>query len=144
MIVLGIDPGQHNGLAIFNDGKLIDLKTVAPIDLNQSIRDVQPALVVFEDSRLQSTTFVRQANYAQMLKIARNVGMVDALCGLISDICIVDKIKAIPISPKDKGAKVNSERFKSITGWEKQSNQHCRDAAMIAWKFRSGARNASK
>ena len=33
MIVLGIDPGQSTGLAIFKDGRLASLETLVPVDV---------------------------------------------------------------------------------------------------------------
>jgi len=40
------------------------------------------------------------------------------------------------VSPKGKGAKVNAEQFKKLTGWDRPSNQHERDSAMVGWAYR--------
>jgi hypothetical protein len=41
------------------------------------------------------------------------------------------KISAHGISPKHKGRKLDAETFNKLTGWQKKSNQHERDAAMV-------------
>jgi hypothetical protein len=43
------------------------------------------------------------------------------------------KINAHGISPKHKGRKLDAETFNKLTGWQKKSNQHERDAAMCVF-----------
>lgn len=135
-LVLGIDPGAHTGVATFVDGKLSDLETVGPHQIERLIRGRQPARVVFEDSRLQSHTWSKGKGAAATAKVARNVGQIDAWCVLITAICGELGIQAHGISPKAKGAKLNAEQFKAATGWEGPSNEHNRDACMVAWRYR--------
>ena len=44
------------------------------------------------------------------------------------------------VSPLQKGSKVNRDDFAIKTGWVDKSNEHNRDAAMVAWPFRNGAK----
>ena len=132
MIILGIDPGKNTGVAVFNDGKLTALETILPNQLTQYIESLRPSFVCFEDSRLQSVTWSRGVNHAASLKIARDVGRIDALCEIIADTCETLKIPYVGVSPKAKGRKYKAEEFRKLTGWEWQSNQHCRDAALVA------------
>jgi len=74
------------------------------------------------------------------LKMARNVGEIDAWCKLIVATCGQLGIPAYGISPKNKGAKLDAAQFKAETGWAEQSNQHNRDAAMVAWPYRKAAK----
>lgn len=140
MLILGIDPGTHTGIASYINGKLMNLATVAPVDIAECIEATRPARVVFEDSRLESYTWTSIKSRPAALKMARNVGEVDALCKLIVAICAKLDIPAHGISPKSKGAKVDAARFAEITGWSGASNEHTRDAAMVAWPYR-GASN---
>ena len=73
---------------------------------------------------------------AAALKMARNVGEIDAWCKLITAICAEFQIPAHGISPKGKGAKLSAERFALSTGWTASSNEHTRDAAMVAFPYR--------
>jgi len=44
------------------------------------------------------------------------------------------------ISPQQKGSKWNHDEFNAVTGWNGETtNQHVRDAALIAWPFRHKA-----
>lgn len=138
-LILGIDPGAHTGVATYVGGQLTDLETVGPHQIERLIRGRAPARVVFEDSRMQSHTWTSSASKAAAAKMARNVGQVDAWCNLITAICAELGIAAHGISPAGKGAKLNALQFASVTGWLHRSNEHERDAAMVAWKYR-GAR----
>jgi hypothetical protein len=136
MIILGIDPGQKTGLAIYRDGKLVSLETIAPVDIIDFIKNSCANRIIFEDSRLQSVVWSRGTNAAAASKIARNVGQIDAWCSLIVAACEKEQIMCLGVSPKGKGEKMNADRFEAFTGWTGSSNQHERDAAMVAWPYR--------
>lgn len=139
VIIIGIDPGAHTGMAVYTGGVLTMLDTIDPVLIADVLRERMPARVVFEDSRLQSKTWTTTASRAAALKMARNVGQVDAWCTLIVAICDILGVPAHGISPAGKGAKVDAVAFARITGWAGKSNEHNRDAAMVAWPYR-GAR----
>ena len=135
-IVLGIDPGISTGLAHYSSGKLVKLETVNPFQLVTAILAANADLVVYEDSRRQSHVWAAHGNIDQKMKIARNVGQVDAWCWLIEEACKQYSIKCSGVSPKGKGHKLSGPAFDDMTGWGGQSNQHTRDAAMCAWPYR--------
>jgi hypothetical protein len=139
MTVLGIDPGKHTGVAIFRNGALTELRTTDPNGVAALLDEIQPDRVVFEDSRLTRATWSRGVSPAAMRKIARNVGQIDAWCSQLVDLCAVRGIVAHGISPKNKGAKLSAVQFMKLTGYAGRTNQHQRDAAMVAWPYR-GAR----
>lgn len=140
-LVLGIDPGVHTGLAHYVEGRLVRLETIAPHEIDRTLRALMPAHVVFEDSRLQSHVWSRGANAAASAKMARNVGQIDAWCALIAAVCAELGIPARGVSPAGKGAKVQATLFERITGWAGASNEHTRDAAMVAWPHRGAQRS---
>ena len=139
MRVIGLDPGANTGVAIYNDGKLDSLETIEPhrIEWHLSQFQFEPLFIAFEDSRLQSHVWVPSQSKGVAANIARKIGMVDAWCYMIERLCENYDIAYMRISPKAKGEKLNAEDFKRITGWNEKSNQHERDAAMVAWQFRS-------
>lgn len=137
--IMGIDPGANTGIAIYRAGQLVELQTIEPHQLVEAIETVDPDRVVFEDSRLISPTWKRGVSNSAQLKIARDVGQIDAWCRLIVATCERLGIPAHSVSPRDKGAKLNAEQFWELTGWTKPSNQHTRDAACVAWQFRRAA-----
>lgn len=138
-IILGIDPGVNTGIAIFKRGALYTLVTIAPHQLPEFIANAEPSRVIFEDSRLTSFMFNQVKSRPAALKMARNVGEIDAWCRVITSVCEGLGIPAHGISPASKGAKLSAEAFTRATGWTGASNQHTRDAAMCAWKYRGAA-----
>lgn len=135
-IVLGIDPGKKTGIALFRKGKIDYLDTVTPQQILDIIEGAYPDLVVMEDSRLQ-TYFARNGqNQRGNAKIARNVGEIDAQCRQIEALCKENSIRLIMLSPKQKGSKLDKEQFRELTGWAGRSNQHERDAGVLAWRYR--------
>ena len=138
-LLLGIDPGVQTGIAIYRAGQLDELRTIAPHEIADCISGNQPSRVVFEDSRLISFVFTQVKSRAAALKMARNVGEIDAWSRLIVAVCGELGIACHGISPKGKGAKVGAAEFARLTGWLSASNQHERDAAMVAYPYRRAA-----
>ena len=135
-IVIGIDPGINTGVAVFIDGRLTRLETIHPDEVAAYIQAAQPSRVVFEDSRLQSHVWTNSHSRAAAAKLARNVGEVDAWCRLIAHACGKLGIPAHGVSPKGKGAKMDTDSFRELTGWQGRTNAHERDAAMVCWPYR--------
>ncbi len=136
MRLIGIDPGVNTGVARYESGVLTELLTIEPHTIERMLAQYRPARVVFEDSRLQSHTWTRAKTSAATAKMARNVGQIDAWCTLITALCADLGIPAHGISPAGKGAKLNAQAFAARTGWAGRSNEHERDAAMVAWPYR--------
>ena len=138
MIIIGIDPGANTGIATYIGGKLHSLQTIAPHQMREAITGA--SRVIFEDSRLTSFLFTTVKSRPVALSMARKVGQVDGYCNLITAICADLGIPSHGISPKNKGAKLNAEQFALATGWTGKSNEHARDAAMVAWPYRRAAK----
>jgi len=136
MIVLGIDPGQRTGLALYISGTLTSVSTATPAGALERIRELRPGLVVLEDSREQSAVFSRGVSPRAMLKIARNVGEIDHQCRTIVELCAELGIEVVQVSPLRKGAKYGANHMRGMCGWTARSNQHERDAAAVAWPYR--------
>jgi len=135
-MIIGIDPGASTGCAYFSSGKLVQLQTVDPWKIPELLKMSAAKRVIFEDSRLQSHVWITGCNHAATIKMARNLGQVDAWCALIVAVCESLNIPAHGISPKGKGMKMKAEPFAKATGWNGKSNQHERDAAACAWPYR--------
>lgn len=141
--MMGIDPGEHTGVALYEAGQLKALSEVQPVDIQQTLQDhaSMVALVVFEDSRLESAVWTSTGPLPMRLNMARKVGQVDGWCKLIEATCAKLGIPCYGIPPKAKsgsrtGGKVDPAEFKRMTGWKGRSNKHTRDAAMVAWMWR--------
>lgn len=137
--IIGIDPGANTGIAIFTGGKLEILHTIAPHQIPEFLRSAGAKRVIFEDSRLTSFVFTTVKSLPAALKMARNVGTVDAWCSLITLTCGELGIACHGVSPKGKGAKLDAKAFARATGWLAASNEHTRDAAMVAYPYRGAS-----
>ena len=135
-VIIGLDPGAHTGLAVFQNGSLVELATIKPASIYSALVQWSPKRVIFEDSRLQSHGWTTHAARAAALKMARNVGEIDAWCKLIVEHCAELNIMAHGVSPKSKGAKMDADSFRELTGWQGRTNQHECDSAMVCWPYR--------
>jgi hypothetical protein len=144
LLVLGFDLGVTTGVARYVDGKLLALESVKPWAMRgllvAALAENSRVQVIFEDSRLQSHIFSAKKKMAEAakLKIARDVGGIDAWCTLLEQECKELGIRSLGVSPAEKGSKVAASAFEHITGWTGRTNEHERDAAMVARPFRKG------
>ena len=137
-VVIGIDPGANTGVAVYVGGHLTQLLTMDVLAALEMIKENKIALVCLEDSTLTSHIFTAKGvSHAAALKVARNIGEVDACCKLIKQTCAKLNIPYLSISPKQKGKKMARKEFDALTGCSIPSNQHERDAAMVAWSLRN-------
>lgn len=137
-VVVGVDPGVVTGVAIFRRGRLDLFVTTDHADALLLIRDAHPSLVVLEDSR-KDPLYARSGVTARgMARIARSVGEIDQRCREIEDMCKSEGIDIICVSPRGKGRKIDAAEFAAVTGWTCRTNQHIRDAVMVAWPYRLG------
>lgn len=131
MICIGIDPGTHTGVAVWDtrEGRFLSLET---LPIHKALLRVlvltsdQVAEVVFEDAR-QRTWFGKGDTNAK----AQGAGSVKRDCSIWEDFC---RDYGIPFQAKPpvKGAtKVSAGYFKMVSGWTGRTSEHARDAAML-------------
>lgn len=133
MICIGIDPGTHTGVAVWDtrERKFLSLETL-PIHRAMDVVDYWDFVrdgdiqVVFEDAR-QRTWFGKGDTNAK----AQGAGSVKRDCSIWEDFC---RDYGIPFQAKPpvKGAtKVSAGYFKMVSGWTGRTSEHARDAAML-------------
>ena len=133
MIFIGIDPGTHTGIAVWDsrEKKFISLETIS---IHRAMQEVlrwrrvnyNNIVVVFEDAR-QRTWFGHGDTNAK----AQGAGSVKRDCSIWEDFC---KDYGIPFwaKPPVKGAtKVSADYFKMISHYQGRTSEHSRDAAML-------------
>ena len=131
MIYIGIDPGTHTGLAIWDSrkGQFLSLETLPihrALQVVQYMATTSSAVVVFEDAR-QRTWFGKGDINAK----AQGAGSVKRDCSIWEDFCN-DYDIPFEARPPIKGAtKVTPEYFKMISHYEGRTSSHSRDAAML-------------
>ena len=144
MIVVGIDPGVHTGLAICRDGDLIRCASPAPgyVEAEEIVRAVcasEPGrvLVVFEDARLIGGIGGAQRGSKADRARLQGAGSVKRDCAIWVELLGRLGVPYISVSPREKGAKLDAAQFEALTGWTSASNEHSRDAGVLAWRYRN-------
>ena len=133
MIYIGIDPGTHTGVAVWDsrEGKFLSLET---LPLHHALRLVESwsramekqIQVVFEDAR-QRTWFGKGDTSAKM----QGAGSVKRDCSIWEDFCKDYDIPFKAIPPVKGATKVTADYFKLISHWTGRTSEHARDAAML-------------
>ena len=140
MICIGIDPGTHTGVAVWDtrEGKFLSLETLPIHRALEKVKEMahpfwhmdklyhEDIQVVFEDAR-QRTWFGKGDTNAK----AQGAGSVKRDCSIWEDFC---KDYGIPYwaKPPVKGAtKVSAEYFKMVSHYQGRTSEHSRDAAML-------------
>ena len=134
MIYIGIDPGTHTGVAVW-DSKAQAFVELATIPIHQALIKVMmwrdrighDLQVVFEDAR-QRTWFGRDKNTKATLQGA---GSIKRDCSIWEDFCRDYQIPFVAVPPMKGGTKVSESYFKTISGWKGRTSNHARAAAML-------------
>ena len=134
MICIGIDPGTHTGVAVWDskEGKFLSLETMPihrAMDLVRMARDDNEAIqVIFEDARLR--TWFGKGNVSAK---AQGAGSVKRDCSIWEDFLIDSGIPFVTTKPGNVATKVTPSWFRKLTGWEGRCSEHARDAAMLVF-----------
>lgn len=131
MIWIGIDPGTHTGMAIWDSRKGAFLSLVT-LPIHRALQVVQymttegDVKVVFEDARQRKWFGEGDISAKQ-----QGAGSVKRDCSIWEDFCN-DYDIPFEARPPIKGAtKVTAEYFKMISHYQGRTSSHSRDAAML-------------
>lgn len=138
MVIVGIDPDvKAHGVAIYRDGKLVELKNCTLVEIVEAnffdadlfaIENVKGCNAVFEPKGVKMKAYAKQAR-------ARNLGELQHSQTELErflDNASVD-YKLYKISSKWKSAKVKRE-FEMMTEWTTRSNEDTRSAAYFGYR----------
>lgn len=139
-IVIGIDPdADKNGVAIFIDGHLSELKSLATLQIYYMLmqlnhdKKVSSLLVAIEDVKSRGATFSREdrkGGHKVMNKIAQNVGQCKHAQTEVERCCEMLEVEIKHFAPS-KAFKEGSQidLFKQMTKYKGKSNADQRSAA---------------
>ena len=136
MIVVGIDPGLHTGLAVWDTvtRQFDDIVTVGIVAAMDYLNDLSQkrgiGLVVFEDAR-QRKWIPRERDIAQMKGRAMGAGSVKRDCAIWEEWCKRRNIQFVATRPRTGMTKLTDAYFRGLTGYDRRTNNHGRDAAML-------------
>jgi hypothetical protein len=138
-IIIGIDPdGDKHGVAIYNHGRLVDLRSrnlVDIIDLLSSF-DIDTDLEAhIEDVNGVSAAFMardKKANIHIKLKMAQSIGMCKQSQIELERLFESKDIKVVK-HKISKMWKKDKAQFDKVTGWIGRSNEDTRSAAYFGF-----------
>lgn len=130
MILIGIDPGVHTGVAASDKSGLQVVATMSAVEAEQFVhmRAAQTGwqiAVFFEDARLRNWFGSKGREALQ------GAGSIKRDCQRWEEWLIHHGISFSKIAPQANRTKLSADQFKKITGWQGRTNEHGRDAAML-------------
>lgn len=128
--IIGIDPGTKTGIAIWDKQKkaFALIKTCSIVEAMAILAQSNHILKVrIEDAR-QRKWFGKATN-ARL----QGVGSVKRDCAIWQEFCEYYGLEYELVHPKNINTKMTSPMFKKITGYEGQTSNHARDAAMMVY-----------
>ena len=138
MIVIGIDPGVRTGMAVWDTSsrQLLDVRCSGIIDAMRYLRELQETrgigLVVFEDARKRKW-IPRERDLSQFRGRAMGAGSVKRDCSIWEEWCREYGIEFICPPPRQGMTKLTDAYFRGLTGYDRRTNEHGRDAAMLVF-----------
>ncbi len=132
-ILIGIDTGVQTGYSKSVDGKLIVVTSMGIVEAMERVRLLkhhqtpqQSIKLYIEDARLR--TWIPPTKQHEVLQ---GVGSVKRDAQVWEEFCLYHDIDFQLVAPKDNNTKLSAKDFKRITGWQKRTNEHARDSAML-------------
>lgn len=139
MIVVGIDPGIHTGLAVWDTSsrQFLEIRTVGIVAAMEYLSEIRQdrgiGLLVFEDAR-QRTWIPREKDIRQVKGRAMGAGSVKRDCSIWEEWCKAKGIQFVATRPKTGLTKLTDAYFRGLTGYDRRTNDHGRDAAMLVFQ----------
>lgn len=136
--IIGIDCGVKTGFAVWmrpvKQFRIISSGTIT--DAMRKITllraDGIPIYVRFEDARLRKFIPYEKNEKAERGR-REGAGSVKRDASIWEDWLQEEGILYEAVAPKDNLTKLTAEKFMRMTGWEQQTNEHERDAAMLVF-----------
>lgn len=135
MKYIGIDPGKETGFAVWDhDAKyLAEVDTMSITQATEKVRMMADVLgrenirLYIEDAR-QRKWYGRTGR--ERLKGA---GSICRDSTIWDDFCRDLGVEYVMVAPRCNTTKLNDRQFRTITGWQKRTSVHARDAAMLVF-----------
>lgn len=147
MIVIGIDPGDHTGLAVWDTGQQAFV-LLATLPLHKAMQEVvkwttAPELapqrkgkkvhVVCEDAR-QRTWFAPERNVSEYRGKLMGAGAAKRDAKIWEEFLADNGINYEAHKPQAGTTKWSADYFTRITGYTGRTSEHARDAALLVFQ----------
>lgn len=143
MYYIGIDTGVNTGIAIWDNRKrsLLQVETMKIHQAMELVRKYKEVALVNGTSLIVRVEDARQRKWFGYNTPQKDRAKLQGAGSVKRDASIwEDYLKDLDVefqmvAPKNNATKLTSERFKALTGWKKQTNEHSRDATMLVFGF---------
>lgn len=138
MLVVGIDPGLHTGLAVWDTShrQFLDIRCSGIVDAMRYLLALQGenkiGLIVFEDARKRKW-IPREKNLSEFRGRAMGAGSVRRDSAIWEEYCRTYAVPFVMVAPRPGMTKLTDTYFQGITGYDRRTNEHGRDAAMLVF-----------
>lgn len=138
MLIVGIDTGIHTGLAVWDTSRrqFREILTTGIVEAMRYLHDLQQTdgigLLVFEDARKRKW-IPHERDIKQVKGRAMGAGSVKRDCSIWEEWCDVYRVDHIAVPPKNNRTKLSAGQFNGITGYDRRTSEHGRDAAMLVF-----------
>lgn len=132
MKYIGLDPGTHTGVAVWDTdkGEFSTLETLPLWKAMLLIRDLyltDSVEVIFEDARLRR--WFGNAGREQL----QGAGSIKRDCSIWEEFLLGSGIPFRAMPPTAGQTKWSAEYFRKVTGWKGRTSEHARDAAILVF-----------
>lgn len=132
-IVIGIDPGVKTGVAVKQGGSLVEVCSMRIDEAMDFVKEYisrakskdMLLLVIFEDARQRK--WFGKAGREKL----QGAGSIKRDCKIWEDYLTSLEVPFRMAAPKKGATKHDAKTFGRLTGWNKRTNEHARDAAML-------------
>ncbi len=139
-ILIGIDPGEHTGFAVWNTGRMqfdevCTLSLIRAVDRVRELRALygwENIKVVFEDAR-QRKWFPREKNVSEYRGKLMGAGAAKRDARIWEEFLTDYGIPFTAHKPQAGGTKWSADYFAQVTGWTGRTSEHARDAALLVY-----------
>ena len=141
-ILIGIDPGEHTGLAIW-DVRHKNFLRIETMSLHRALNLVRywweesqdkefKMAVIFEDAR-QRKWFPREKNVSEYRGKLMGAGAAKRDARIWEEFLTDYGIPFTAHKPQAGGTKWSADYFAQVTGWTGRTSEHARDAALLVY-----------
>ncbi len=127
MVIIGIDPGVHTGVAIWDlkTNSFLSIASMGILEAMETVIKYKPNAVYIEDARKRK--WFGESGRERL----QGAGSIKRDCQIWDDFFRCNEILHYWIAPKNNKTKMDAMQFKKLTGYQGKTNVHGRDAGAL-------------
>lgn len=138
MLYIGIDPGVHTGLAVWDTTRrdFLRVETCSIVEAMAHIQELplhDNAVLITEDAR-QRKWIPREKSLSEFKGRAMGAGSVKRDSSIWEEFAAYWGIRLVKVPPRPGLTKWDADSFARLTGWKGRTSDHARDAALLVYQ----------